>query len=84
MNSYSLKSILSELQINRKNLIKLANSLKMKLGNDYQVNIFDWIDQESYKSYTFVGFEHRRKDYERDKLFGTNVVENNINNGIYS
>lgn len=81
--SYSLQSILSEMKINRDELIDLGRKLKEKLGDDYQVNIFEWKDK-SGKCYTFVGFKYRRIDYERDKMIGNNIIEKRIINGVYS
>src|SRR5579872_6413583 len=79
--SYSLSSILDKMKITKQQLIELGLSLEAKLGHKYKLNIFDWTCKS--KTYTFVGFEYRRKDYERDKLLGTNVVEKNIKNECY-
>lgn len=81
--SYSLRSIMEELRVDREKLVKLGENLRMQLGADYQVNIFEWRDR-SGKEHTFVGFEYRRKDYERDRLSGINVVENDIKRGVYA
>ncbi|VBB17648.1 hypothetical protein YASMINEVIRUS_111 [Yasminevirus sp. GU-2018] len=81
--SYSLNSVLKAMNIDRVGLDVICESLQKKLGDDYKVNIFDWRDR-SGKIYTFVGFEYRRRDYERDAKNSTNIVENNIKKGIYS
>jgi hypothetical protein len=74
--------------IDQKKFIQIGKSIQRKLGDDYKVNIFKWSDvnrsDNSLKTYTFVGFEYRRRDYERDKRLGLNVVERNIRNGVYS
>lgn len=82
--SYSLNSIEKTLNTDRKGIYEIGESLREKLGDDYKVNIFDWIDNTSGKKYTFVGFEYRRKDYEHDKVRGINNIEKNIKRGVYS
>jgi len=42
-----------------------------------QINIF------TFKGVTYIGLESRRLDYERDKLSGTNMVEDYIKKGFY-
>lgn len=81
--SYSLESILSCLHITKEELIRLGRNIEHKLGKDYAVNIFEWSDV-SKKKYTFVGFEYRRKDYERDEIQGRNLVTKYIQQGVYS
>jgi len=81
---YSLESILTEMKITREQLVKLGQGLEKRLGKDYCVNVFDWTDDGSGKKFTFVGFAYRKRDYDRDKRMGVNVVERNIENGLYS
>lgn len=81
--SYSINSILKEMKINKTKLILIGNGIRSKFGNDYKINIFKWQDKTGI-IYEFVGFEYRRVDYERDKLLGVNVVEDNIQRGVYS
>ena len=82
--SYSLESILTEMKITRAQLMKVGQGLEEHLGKDYHVNVFDWTDDDSGKKFTFVGFAYRKRDYDRDKRMGVNVVERNIENGLYS
>ena len=81
--SYSLNSILVEMKINKTKLVSIGKNIRSKFGNDYKVNIFEWNDITG-NIYEFVGFEYRRLDYEKDKLLGINVVEKNIEKGVYS
>ena len=56
-------------------LDKLARSAGAKIGHG--INVFEWGGQ------TWVGFEYRRRDYERDEERGTNAISKLVAKGHY-
>lgn len=76
--SYSLNGIIKKLNNCSKEYVLNLIQLLAEKFNDYDpINIFE------YNNITYVGFESRRIDYERDKINGVNKIEKLIEKGFY-
>ena len=54
-----------------------------ELSSIFQRIFNDKINTFTFNGVTYIGLESRRIDYERDKLMGTNWVEDAIKRGEY-
>ena len=78
--SFSTTFLLQRLCVNThqlKNLVQELDSTLRTQGSNH-VNLF------VYNGVQYIGLESRRKDYERDKITGTNHVERLIEAGAYN
>lgn len=73
--SLATSAFLDTLNIQVQELAASIDRLRTKAG--HKINVF------SYNGRQYIGLEHRRLDYERDKRNGVNHVERWIKEGVY-
>jgi hypothetical protein len=78
--SLSVRYLAHKLSISESYLRSLDHTISTKFSNlfDDPINIF------TYNNIVYIGLESRRLAYERDKLNGTNWVEQAILEGKYN
>lgn len=76
--SLSLPYVSQILQVPESTIRWIAASDEFSRSTGDRLNIF------TYNNVTYIGLETRRIDYERDRLNGTNWVEDAIKAGLYN